>query len=296
MSFFKQISTGLSKTRDALAKTFSEVFSLGQGREELELLEEFLILADVGPAATATIIHAAEERPRGQELFAAVRETLIDLLSVEQEEAEGKIKIIVGINGSGKTTSVGKLCYRLQQERKSSYVIGTDTFRAAADMQLEEWCRRTGTPCLMGKSGSDPAAVLFDGLNSSAAKAADVIICDTAGRLHVNKNLMQELHKIVRVANKFCPSSVDVYLTLDAGTGQNALAQAAIFQEWVQPSGIVLTKLDGSAKGGVAIALVGEYQIPIKYIGIGEGLDDLIPFDAASYVDSLMPELREPPL
>lgn len=290
MSFFQKISAGLSKTRANLAKSFANVFGSGQQAADLELLEEFLILADVGPAATAAIISRAEERPKDQDLFTAIRQQLIEILERGQDKAEGKVKILVGINGTGKTTSVGKLCHRYKQEGKKVFVIGTDTFRAAADMQLEEWCRRTDTPYHVGKPGSDPAAVVYDGLNSTAAKAADVVICDTAGRLHVNKNLMQELEKIVRVAGKVCPDSVEVYLTLDAAMGQNALEQAAIFQEWVKPTGIILTKLDGSAKGGVAVALVQKFQIPIKYIGVGEGMDDLVPFDPQAYVDSLLPD------
>lgn len=293
MSFLQKVSAGLSKTRASLAKSLKSVFGANQ-QEELEMLEEFLILADVGPAATAAIVAAAQERPKDQDLADAVREQLFEMLVMAPGSGEKKVIIFVGINGAGKTTSLGKLCYLLKQEGKKAYVIGADTFRAAADMQLEEWCRRTETPYHVGKLGSDPAAVVYDGLNSAAAKDADVIICDTAGRLHVNKNLMQELEKIVRVANKICPAGVDVYLTLDAGMGQNALEQAANFQQWVQPSGIILTKLDGSAKGGVAVALVQKFNIPIKYIGVGEGLDDLVPFDAKAYVDSLLPR-QEPP-
>jgi len=289
MSFFQKISAGLSKTREKMAKTFASVFGQGQGAEEIDLLEEFLILADVGPAATEAIINSVQGRPKDKELLAALREQLLAILAVGEERGERRVKIFVGINGTGKTTSVGKMCYRYQQEGKKVFVIGADTFRAAADMQLEEWCRRTDTPFLVGKSGTDPASVVFDGLNSSQGISADIIICDTAGRLHVNKNLMQELEKIVRVAGKVCPEGVDVYLTLDAGMGQNALEQVEIFQKWVQPTGIVLTKLDGSAKGGVAVALAQRYGIPIKYIGVGEGLDDLVPFDAQAYVDSLLP-------
>ena len=289
MNFVQKISAGLSKTRASLAKSFAGVFGSGQQTADLELLEELLILADVGPAATAAIISGAEECSRDMELFPAVREQLIEILEQGQGEPEGKVKILVGINGTGKTTSVGKLCHHYKQEGKKVFVIGTDTFRAAADMQLEEWCRRTDSPYYVGKPGSDPAAVVFDGLNSSAARAADVVICDTAGRLHVNKNLMQELEKIVRVAGKVCPDSVDVYLTLDAAMGQNALEQAAIFQEWVRPTGIILTKLDGSARAGWRWPWFKDSRFPSD-IGVGEGIDDLVPFDARAYADSLLPD------
>lgn len=287
MSFFQKISSGLGKTREKMAKTFQAVFGGNQAQKSLALLEEFLLLADVGPAAAQSLLDAVEAR-KSEDMLSALREEIFKILSVGQA-VEKRVQIFVGINGTGKTTSAGKLCHYLKEQGKKVFVIGTDTFRAAADMQLEEWCRRTNTPFITGKPGSDPGSVVYDGLNSSGARSADVIICDTAGRLHVNKNLMQELEKVIRVAGKVCPDSVEVLLTLDAGTGQNALEQMEIFQQWVNPTGIVLTKLDGSAKGGIAIALAGKYKVPIKYIGVGEGLDDLVPFDPESYVAALLP-------
>lgn len=293
MSIFAKIRKGLEKSRTRMARSLEAVFGAGQRTEQLELLEEFLILADVGPAATKVIIDEIQT-VEIDGLMGALKEKLFSLLSC-QEGVEKRIKIFVGINGTGKTTSVGKLCHHLHGKGKSVFVIGADTFRPAADMQLEEWSRRTGTPYILGKPGSDPGAVVFDGLNSSAARNADYVICDTAGRLHVNKNLMQELEKIIRVAVRVSPDSVEVLLTLDAGTGQNALEQMEAFKKWVNPTGIILTKLDGSAKGGIAIALAEKYNIPIKYVGVGEGLDDLVPFDARAYIDSLLPSIEAKP-
>lgn len=286
MSIMAKISKGLSKTREKMAQAFQAVFERGPSRD-YELLEEFLILADVGPAAAAAIVAKVKEK-NSPELIPALKEELVQTLNLDSEDKP--VKIFVGINGSGKTTSVGKLCHRFVSEGKKVFVIGTDTFRAAADMQLEEWCRRAGVPYLLGKPGSDPGAVLYDGLNSAAAKNADYILCDTAGRLHSNKNLMQELEKILRVSERVRPGAVEALLTLDAATGQNALQQMETFEQWVKPSGIILTKLDGSAKGGVAIALAAKYRVPIKYIGVGEGIEDLLPFAAESYVNSLFPE------
>lgn len=274
-----------------MAKSLQAVFGASGRDEQLELLEEFLILADVGPTAARSIIEAVKDM-EADDLITALREKLISILSIDPG-MDKRIKVFVGINGTGKTTSVGKLCHVLHKQGKKVFVIGADTFRAAADMQLEEWSRRTSTPFMIGKSGSDPGSVVFDGLNSTAAREADYVICDTAGRLHVNKNLMQELEKIVRVAERVCPDCVEVLLTLDAGTGQNALEQMEIFRKWVNPAGIILTKLDGSAKGGIAIALAEKYKVPIKYIGVGEGFDDLVPFDSAAYIDSLLPSIQE---
>ncbi|MDD2282290.1 MAG: signal recognition particle-docking protein FtsY [Eubacteriales bacterium] len=286
MSIMTKISKGLSKTREKMAQAFQAVFERGPSRD-YELLEEFLLLADVGPGAAAAIVARVKEK-NCPDLLPALKEELMDILNLDSEDKP--VKIFVGINGSGKTTSVGKLCHRYVTEGKKVFVIGTDTFRAAADMQLEEWCRRTGAPCLLGKPGSDPGSVLFDGLNSAAARNADYILCDTAGRLHSNKNLMQELEKIIRVSERVRPGDAEVLLTLDAATGQNALQQMETFAQAVKPAGIILTKLDGSAKGGVAIALAAKYQVPIKYIGVGEGSEDLLPFSADIYVNSLLPE------
>lgn len=286
MSVLGKVHKGLSRTREKIAQSFQSVFGGGAGAS-YEALEEFLLLADVGPGAASKIIAGLKEK-KAPDIFSALREELVKLLSLESEER--KLKIFVGSNGSGKTTSIGKLCHRLQQEDKSVFVIGADTFRAAADAQLEKWCQAGGVPCFLGKPGADPGAVLYDGLNSAAAGAADYILCDTAGRLHSNKNLMQELEKIIRIAGRLYPDNFEVLLTLDAATGQNALSLMEIYQQTVKPTGIILTKLDGSAKGGIAVALAAKYLVPVKYIGVGEGKTDLLPFSAADYVQSLLPE------
>lgn len=285
MSIIAKISKGLSKTREKMAQAFQTVFEAGA--RDYELLEELLLLADVGPAVAGEIIFRVKEK-KPKDIITALKDEVVQILSLESPDKP--VKVFVGINGSGKTTSLGKLCHRYVSEEKALFVIGTDTFRAAADMQLEEWCRRTGVPYYIGKPGSDPAAAIFDGLNSTVAKNAHIILCDTAGRLHSNKNLMEELNKILRVSNKVRPDQVEVMLVLDAAIGQNAMEQMDIFQQAVQPSGIILTKLDGTARGGIAIALAAKYQIPIKYIGVGEGLEDLLPFSPRDYVDSLFPE------
>lgn len=286
MSIMAKINKGLSKTRDKMAQALQAIFAPGALRD-YELLEELLLLADVGPGVAGEIVSGIREK-NPQDVFLALKEELVQILSIESEDKP--VKVFVGINGSGKTTSLGKLSHYYVSKGKQLFVIGTDTFRAAGDMQLEVWCRRTGVPCFIGKSGSDPAAAIFDGLNSTPAKRADIVLCDTAGRLHSNKNLMQELEKIIRVSNKVRPGEVEALLILDAATGQNAMQQMQIFQQAVQPSGIILTKLDGTAKGGVAIALAARYRVPIKYIGVGEGLEDLLPFSPREYVDSLFPE------
>lgn len=292
MNLIEKLSKGLSKTRERMAATFATVFGGGaEAARELELMEEYLLLADVGPVATAKILAAAAENRRTVGLLPAVRNELLRLLSFNVRD-DKKVKIFAGVNGTGKTTTVGKLAHFFRQQGMNVFVIGADTFRAAADQQLEEWCRRTNTPVFAGKPGSDPASVVFDGLHSNLARTADYVLCDTAGRLHVNKNLMQELAKLVRVAGKACPDQIDVFLTLDAGTGQNALAQVDMFSQWVQPTGLVLTKLDGTAKGGIAVALAQKFSIPIRYVGLGEGPDDLVPFSPEAYVDALLPQVK----
>lgn len=283
MSIIGKISGGLSKTREKIAQALQMVFA--GGANNWDLLEELLILADAGPKVAAQIVDQIKKE--GREPLAALKEKLMEILTIESEDRS--VKVFIGVNGSGKTTSLGKLSNHLLAQGKSVFVIGADTFRAAADAQLEGWCKRLSVPYFVGKPGADPASVMFDGLNSSAARNADYILCDTAGRLHSNKNLTQELDKILRVARRLKPEAIETLVTLDAGTGQNALAQMAVFSQWLNPGGVILTKLDGSAKGGVAIAVAAEFGVPIKYVGVGEKPDDLLPFSAVSYVESLLP-------
>lgn len=290
MSVFSKITASLAKTRERLAQGFQEIFQPGlKEKERMELLEEALLLADVGPATTGEIIHGLAGIP-AEELLTALKTKLLAMLQEVTPSPDRRVVVFVGVNGSGKTTSVGKFALSHTQRGHKVVVIGADTFRAAADRQLEVWCERAGAQKIIGGSGSDPAAVVFDGLHSAAAKAADLIICDTAGRLHSNKNLMRELEKIIRVAARESGEEPEVLLILDASTGQNALDQFAIFSQWVKPTGIVLTKLDGTARGGVAIALTHKYGVPVKYIGVGEGPGDFLPFDAQAYVEALLPQ------
>lgn len=286
MSLTAKINESLGKTRAKMAQAFQAVFLKGAA-PDWDGLEEALLLADVG-GETAGAIVAGVRAKKSADPMAALREELIGILDLASPDLP--VKVFVGINGSGKTTSLGKLGFALARAGKRVYVIGTDTFRAAADRQLEQWCRRAQIPCLLGKAGSDPASVLFDGLASAEGKKADYVLVDTAGRLHSNKNLMQELAKIMGVGRRVRPEGLETLLTLDAATGQNALQQMEIFQQAAQPSGLILTKLDGSAKGGIAVALAAKYGIPIKYVGTGEGPADLLPFRAQDYVDSLLPQ------
>lgn len=293
MGLLDKLGRGLAKTRAKLKDSLADIVSGSGGSrtEILEELEEFLLLADVGPSATEKLLDDLRQtKPAPDQLAHSLKAGLQELLQAGDVARESKIIVLVGVNGSGKTTTVGKLCHRFKNENKTPFVIGCDTFRAAADRQLEAWCQRTNTECIIGKPKSDPASVIYDGLNSGQAQKADVIICDTAGRLHVNKNLMRELEKIVRVARKIGEENVEVLMTIDAGTGQAAIDQFAVFHEWIKPDGIILTKLDGTAKGGIAVALVQKYQVPVRYLGVGETLDDLLAFSSGEYVDALIPE------
>ena len=289
MNIIGKFGTGLSKTRNKIAQLFQTVFREGL-TDYYDHLEEFLVLTDVGPEVACDIVAEIKGENSATPIADLKRKLIVRLGIVNIDKP---VKIFVGINGSGKTTTIGKLSHYLTLEGKSVFVIGTDTFRAAANMQLEEWCQRTQVPFLVGKPGSDPASVMFDGLNSNLARNADCILCDTAGRLHSSKNLMQELDKIFRVANKLRPNQVEVLLVLDAAIGQNALVQMETFTKWVKPEGIVLSKLDGSAKGGIAIPLVAKYGVPIKYVGVGEQLDDLLPFSPDDYVESLFAGIED---
>ena len=267
--------------------------STGVSIETTEALEEALIQADVGVAATDRIVAAVRERSRrGEDLKPIVKSELLSILehaaSAPLDVPRPRVVMVVGVNGTGKTTTVGKLAHLLTKDRLTPMICAADTFRAAAVEQLEEWARRAHVDLIKTQSGADPAAVVFDAIQAGSARGVDVVIVDTAGRLHTRVNLMAELQKIRRVAGKAVPGAPhDVLLVLDATVGQNGLVQAREFLAAAGVNGVVLTKLDGTAKGGIAVAIAAELNVPIRYVGVGEGLDDLIPFQPRDYVDAL---------
>ncbi len=300
--FFSRIKTGLSRTKANLSEQLGNLF-LGAKEIDDDLLEEIetlLLTADVGVAATSEIIErltdkvARKQLADAQALYASLKEELAGLLQqVEQpldpSAPDGPFVILmVGVNGVGKTTTIGKLAKRFQSEGKSVMLAAGDTFRAAAVEQLQVWGERNNVPVVAQHTGADSASVIFDALQSAKAKGIDVLIADTAGRLQNKDHLMQELEKVVRVSKKLLLEAPhEVMLVLDAGTGQNALSQAKIFRDSVGVTGISLTKLDGTAKGGVIFAIAKQMQLPIRYIGVGEQIDDLRPFRAQEFVDAL---------
>lgn len=299
MGFFNKIAEGLKKTRDsmmgkvdALLNSFTKI-----DEEFFEELEENLIMADVGAVTSARICEQLRKKVKEEGLSnandvkAAMKEIIAGMLEGGQEldlENKPAIILVIGVNGVGKTTTIGKLASNLKKDGKKVMLAAADTFRAAAIDQLQIWADRADVDIVKHAEGSDPAAVVFDAVNAGKARNCDVVICDTAGRLHNKKNLMDELAKIARVIDKEAPGcSKEVLLVLDATTGQNALNQAKLFKEAAGLTGIVLTKLDGTARGGVVIGIREELNIPIKYIGVGEQIDDLRPFDAKEFADAL---------
>ncbi len=300
--FFGRLRDRLSKTRDSLTGSVRRVFA---GRtavddELLEELEEVLISADFGVEATLSIIEdmrglARERRVNGaEEFFTLLKDELVRTLepgdhALTWDGGEGPhVTLIAGVNGSGKTTTAGKLSAHLTKRGKSVMLGAADTFRAAAVEQLTIWSERTGVPIIKHKDGADPAAVAFDAADAAAARGIDCLLIDTAGRLHTKVNLMEELKKIQRVVGKRIPGAPhEVLLVLDATTGQNGLQQARVFTEALNVTGIVLTKLDGTAKGGITVAIQKQLGIPIKLIGVGETVEDLQPFNAREFVDAI---------
>ena len=298
MRFFSKISEGLKKTRDSLGQLFDGVFSGGSVNDELfDDLEEALVLGDTGAATAAAICKELRQKAKKENITdpAAVREmmkeVIADMLRGGQEldlEHKPAIIMVIGVNGAGKTTTIGKMAKRFEDEGKKVVVAAADTFRAAAIEQLEVWAQRSGAEIIKHAEGSDPAAVVFDAIAAGKARHADIIICDTAGRLHNKKGLMDELAKIGRVIEREAAgSSVETLLVLDATTGQNALNQAREFGAACGITGIVLTKLDGTARGGVVIGIKQELGIPIKFIGVGEQAEDLQPFDPEAFAAAL---------
>jgi fused signal recognition particle receptor len=301
MGFFGKIRAGLAKTTRQIVDRLSlddtpERRSRPIDVETLEALEEALISADVGMPATDRIVEAVRTKSgRGDSLRELVKREIHGILDDAAREAPNghspHVVLVVGVNGTGKTTTVGKLARILKDEGKQPLICAADTFRAAAVEQLEIWANRAGVDMVRAKQGSDPAAVVFDAIASGKARRRDVVLVDTAGRLHTRVNLMAELEKIRRVAAREVDGAPhEVLLVLDATVGQNGLAQAREFTQSAGVTGIVLTKLDGTAKGGVAVAIAHDLQLPIRYVGVGEGIDDLVPFSADEYVDALFEE------
>ena len=303
MSVFGRLRNGLRRTSDRFGGRFDDVLDreiLGISRmaraETFDDLEELLIEADVGVTATdrimETIRAGAEKRKLGG-LREALRSEVIDILgAVDSPPPDGTkphVVLVVGVNGTGKTTTVGKLAHLLQAEGKAPLVCAADTFRAAAVEQLEVWAGRADVDIVKAGSGADPAAVVFDAVEAGRARGRDVVLVDTAGRLHTKVNLMAELEKIRRVVARTVEGAPhEVLLVLDATVGQNGLAQARVFLDSAVVTGVVLTKLDGTAKGGIALAVAAELGLPIRYVGVGEAIDDLLPFSAEAYVDGLL--------
>lgn len=305
MSFLGRIREGLSRTKQQILERFDEVVRSADAPERrsrpvdvetLEALEEVLITADVGVGAADRIVDAVRGRsPNGTSLRDLVKREIRAMFdAVDQPAAvehHPKVTLIVGVNGTGKTTTVGKLANLLKREGAEPLICAADTFRAAAVEQLEIWANRAGVDMVRAREGADPAAVVFDAISSGKARKRDPILVDTAGRLHTRLNLMGELEKIRRVASREVPGAPhESLLVLDATVGQNGLTQARAFMGAAGVNGVVLTKLDGTAKGGIAVAIANDLKLPIRYVGIGEGIDDLVAFSAEEYVDGLFEE------
>lgn len=298
--FFSKLKSGLTKTRDSFVSGIDSIFT---GFSEIdddfyEELEEQLVMADIGVETSERIIEELQEKVKEQKIkeASACRTLLMDTIKEQMKVTEDayefehkkSVVLFIGVNGVGKTTSVGKLAGRLKEDGKKVLLAAADTFRAGAIDQLREWSKRAGVDIIAGQEGADPAAIVYDAVAAAKARDVDVLLCDTAGRLHNKKNLMAELHKINNIIEgEYRDAYRETLLVVDGTTGQNGLVQAKQFSEVTDISGVVLTKLDGTAKGGIAIAIQSELNIPVKYIGIGETMDDLQPFDAGQFVDAL---------
>lgn len=304
--FFKRLVEGLSKTRANIVSGIDSIFSGFSSIDDdfYEEIEEILVMGDIGINATTAIIEDLKEKVKEQKIKepSQCKELLIESIKEQMNvgemayEFENKksVVLIIGVNGVGKTTSVGKLAGKLKDQGKKVVMAAADTFRAAAGEQLTEWANRAAVDIISGQEGSDPAAVVFDAIAAAKARNADVLLCDTAGRLHNKKNLMAELGKINRIIEREYPEAFrETLVVLDGTTGQNALAQAREFSEVADITGIILTKLDGTAKGGIAVAIHAELGIPVKYIGVGESIDDLQKFNADEFVNALFDSKQE---
>lgn len=298
--FFGRLKAGLTKTRDSIVRGMDSVFGGFNSIDDdfYEELEELMIMGDMGVNATSGILERLKKQVKEQHIKepSACRQLLIDSICEQMQVGEAayefentkSVIMIVGVNGVGKTTSVGKLAGLLKGQGKKVLIAAADTFRAAAGEQLSEWCARAGVEMIGGTEGADPASVIYDAVNAAKARGTDVLICDTAGRLHNKKNLMEELRKMNRIIDREFPDAHrENLVVLDGTTGQNALVQAREFGDVTELTGIILTKMDGTAKGGIAVAIQSELQVPVKYIGVGEQMDDLQKFNPAEFVEAL---------
>lgn len=298
--FFKRLVAGLTKTRDNIVSGIDAIFKGFSSIDDdfYDEIEEILVMGDIGINATTSIIEDLKNKVKEKNIKepAECKQLLIDSIKSEMNVGETayefehrkSVVLVIGVNGVGKTTSVGKLAGKLKDQGKKVVLAAADTFRAAAGEQLAEWASRAGVDMIGGQEGSDPASVVYDAIAAAKARNADVLLCDTAGRLHNKKNLMNELGKINRILEKEYPEAFrETLVVLDGTTGQNALAQAREFKEVAEITGIILTKLDGTAKGGIAVAIHSELGIPVKYIGVGESIDDLQKFNADQFVNAL---------
>ena len=297
---FSRLVSGLTKTRNNVVSGIDSIFSGFSSIDDdfYDEIEEILIMGDLGVETTEKIIDDLKDKVKENKIKKPdeCKQLLMDSIKEQMNigenaydfENEKSVILIIGVNGVGKTTSIGKLAAQLRNDGKKVIMAAADTFRAAAIEQLTEWSHRSGADIIAQQEGSDPAAVIFDAIQASKARNADILLCDTAGRLHNKKNLMEELKKIDRIIEKeYSGTRRENFIVLDATTGQNALAQAKTFMECTNITGVILTKMDGTAKGGIAVAIQSELGIPVKYIGVGEGIDDLQKFDADVFVDAL---------
>lgn len=300
MGFFDKLKLGLEKTRNQITERTMDVISIFKKVDDalFEELEEVLIMSDVGFETSSEIVERLRQKAREEKiteadgLKIALQEIIGDILSEDEEEFEIKtspaVILVIGVNGVGKTTSIAKLAHMYKEQGKKVMLAAADTFRAAAIDQLQIWADRVGVDIIKQQEGSDPASVVYDAISAAKARGVDILICDTAGRLHNKKNLMEELSKIHKIIDRELPDAQkESFLVLDATTGQNALSQAKNFGEVSDVSGIILTKLDGTAKGGIVIAIKAEQKIPVRFIGVGEKMDDLQPFNAKDFAKAM---------
>lgn len=299
MGFFEKIKAGLTRTKENIGHSFDQLFAGELNDDFYDELEETLILGDMGVDTTMKAVEELRRRVKAEKIKdmegarTCLRRVLTDMLQVGEPalklDTTPSVALFIGVNGVGKTTSIGKVGAQLKGEGKRVLFCAADTFRAAAADQLQIWAERAGCELIRQHEGADPGAVLFDALQAAKARHVDVVLCDTAGRLHNKANLMAELAKLSKIIDRECPGAArETLLVLDATTGQNGLIQARQFKETAGLTGIILTKLDGTAKGGIVIAIAQELQVPVKFVGLGEGIDDLRPFDAREFVNDLI--------